>query len=72
MRHETRMWQVHDWQGAEVTVIQQWHDPFGTAMVRIGIARGGEVAAMGLPEAEFLRDARLLREDGSEMVEGAR
>ncbi|WP_138466008.1 hypothetical protein [Poseidonocella sp. HB161398] len=72
MGHHTRMWQVYAYGGTEVTVIQQWTDPFGTAMLRVGIERGGEVLALGMAEAEFLAEAAFLREDGAEITEGAR
>jgi hypothetical protein len=72
MSHQTKMWQVYLYQEVEVTVIQQWVDPFGQPMLRFGIEREGEVLAVGLPEAEFLAEARFLRDNGDELVEGAR
>lgn len=72
MRHATEMWQVYRYQGAEVTVIQQWRDPFGALMLRIGLMRDGEVLAAGMAEAAFLADAEFLHADGPELVEGAR
>lgn len=72
MTHETRMWQVYLYQGVEVTVIQQWVDPFGTPMLRFGMMRDGEVMAAGMDEAGFLASAQFLRPDGAELVEGAR
>ncbi|MBT9383557.1 hypothetical protein KM176_06790 [Pseudooceanicola sp. CBS1P-1] len=72
MTHKTEMWQVYRFQDVDVTVIQQWVDPFGRPMLRFGLDRDGEVLAAGLPEAEFLAEATLLAEAGSELVEGAR
>jgi hypothetical protein len=72
MSHQTKMWQVYLYQEVEVTVIQQWVDPFGQPMLRFGIKRDGEVLAVGMPEAEFLTEATFLRDNGDELVEGAR
>lgn len=72
MTHETAMWQVYDFAGHEVTIIQQWVDPFGVAMLRFGLVSDGDVQAAGMSEAEFLSQARLLREAGDEIVEGER
>jgi len=70
--HLTRMWQVYSYEGHEVTVIQQWVDPFGVAMLRFGLQAEGEVMAAGMSEAAFLAAATFLREGGDELVEGAR
>lgn len=72
MTHETAMWQVYDFAGHEVTIIQQWVDPFGVAMLRFGLVEDGDVQAAGMTEAEFLAQSSLLREAGDEIVEGAR
>ncbi|SFK26139.1 hypothetical protein [Celeribacter neptunius] len=72
MSHQTEMWQVYLYQDVEVTVIQQWVDPFGTAMLRFGLTRDGEVLAVGMSETEFLAEATFLRAEGDELVEGAR
>ena len=37
-------------------VVQQWNDPFGTAMVRV-VDTGDEERAEGMPEAVFLAQA---------------
>ncbi|WP_460274209.1 hypothetical protein [Celeribacter sp. ULVN23_4] len=72
MTHKTDMWQVYLYQEVEVTVIQQWVDPFGVPMLRFGLERDGEVLAVGMSEAEFLAEASFLRDNGDELVEGAR
>lgn len=72
MRHATEMRQVRRCRDAEVTAIRQWRDPFGAPMVRIGVDRDGDAPAAGLPEAECLAAAELLRAEGPELVEGAR
>lgn len=71
MSHQTKMWQVYLYQEVEVTVIQQWVDPFGVPMLRFGLERDGEVLAVGMSEAEFLSEASFLRDNGDELVEGA-
>lgn len=55
--HATRMWATHTWQGHQVTIVQQWHDPYGRPMVRIQLATD-EDQATGLPETEFLQQAQ--------------
>ncbi len=53
----TTMWATYLFQGHQVVVTQQWQDPFGRAMIRIETTGPGPEQAMGLPEADFLRDA---------------
>lgn len=55
-RHATRMWATYAWQDHHVTIVQQWHDPYGRPMVRIQLATD-EDQATGLPETEFLQHA---------------
>lgn len=72
MTHETAMWQVYCYAGHEVTIIQQWVDPFGVAMLRFALVSDGEVQAAGMSEAVFLSQAQLLHDIGEEIVEGGR
>ena len=51
-----KMWKTYALHGFTVMVVQQWHDPFGTPMVRIADARD-EGRAEGMPEAVFLSQA---------------
>ena len=59
------MWGVYEYRGHRVTVLQQWQDPFGCRMVRIQLAADGEAAA-GIPEADFLREARAMPDAGGQ------
>lgn len=53
------MWGRYIYRGHEVTVIQQWADPFGRRMVRIASAGPGEEeAAAGMTEEAFMAEAR--------------
>jgi hypothetical protein len=52
-----QMWDVYQYQGHRVTVIQQWQDPFGRSMVRVQIVGADEDLAAGMPEADFMREA---------------
>lgn len=57
MTEPTRMWAAYTYQGQRVIVVQQWRDPYGRRMVRVQLA-DDEDHAMGLPESDFLHDAK--------------
>lgn len=50
------MWQRFMWRGQEVVVIQQWTDPFGSAMLRVADPADEAVAA-GMSVDAFLAEA---------------
>jgi hypothetical protein len=60
------MWGVYLFRDLRVRVVQQWSDPFGTRMVRIEAAAGGDDRAEGMTEARFLGDATPCPPDGDQ------
>jgi hypothetical protein len=62
MTTQAEMWQLYEFRGYRVRVIQQWRDPFGVSHVRIETADGEDAIAEGMPEAVFLRDAVRIEE----------
>ncbi len=56
MDPRAKMWKTYAFSGVTVMVVQQWNDPFGTAMVRV-VDTGDEERAEGMPEAVFLAQA---------------
>jgi hypothetical protein len=57
MSTQAEMWQLYEFRGYRVRVIQQWRDPFGVSHVRIETAADEGAIAEGMPEAMFLQDA---------------
>lgn len=55
--HQSQMWGLYRFHGHTVMVIQQWHDPFGCAMVRIAVVDGIEDIAEGMAEDRFMKEA---------------
>jgi len=51
------MWQLYEFRGYRVRVIQQWRDPFGVSHVRIETATDEDAIAEGMPEDVFMKDA---------------
>jgi hypothetical protein len=51
------MWQLYQFRGYKVRVIQQWRDPFGVSHVRIETADDDGAMAEGMPEQVFLQEA---------------
>jgi hypothetical protein len=57
MTAPAEMWQLYEFRGYRVRVIQQWRDPFGVSHVRIETASDEGVIAEGMPEDVFMKDA---------------
>jgi hypothetical protein len=51
------MWQLYEFRGYRVRVVQQWRDPFGVSHVRIETAADEDAMAEGMPEDIFMKDA---------------
>jgi hypothetical protein len=57
---EAQMWQLYQFHGHRVRVIQQWTDPYGVSFVRIETDDGA--MAEGMAEDVFLKDAERIAE----------
>jgi hypothetical protein len=57
MTAPAEMWQLYEFRGHRVRVVQQWRDPFGVAHVRIETVADEGAIAEGMPEDVFMKDA---------------
>jgi len=57
MTTHAEMWQLYEFRGHRVRVIQQWRDPFGVRHVRIETAADEDAMAEGMAEDIFMKDA---------------
>jgi hypothetical protein len=57
MTTQAEMWQLYEFRGYRVRVIQQWRDPFGVSHVRIETAADEGAIAEGMPEDIFMKNA---------------
>jgi hypothetical protein len=57
MTATAEMWQLYQFRGHRVRVIQQWRDPFGVSHVRIETSDDDGAMAEGMPESVFMQEA---------------